>query len=856
MDADSGKKTILIADDAEPNRLLLKKIFGEEYYVEEAVNGVEALEKLRQLKDVAVLILDIVMPLMDGFCVLEEMQKDELLRTIPTVVITANNEEDIQIRALSCGATDVMAKPFSPLIILHRIKNIMARKDSEKLAEQNRAYRLELKLMDTDEKSGLFNKNAFHRYTAKMLRKNPDKKFVLIRWDIDNFKVFNDWFGTEVGDIYLQKIGDFFREYKEKNNSVKTYARYDADHFVCCQEAEGFDPEEITQIIDDYMTHLKTIEFEYTPRVGLYLINDPSLDVALMCDRALLALRSIKDSYGKRYAWFDDSMREALLEQQEIVNEMEFALRDGQFITYFQPQYNYETGKMIGAEALVRWQHPRKGMILPSKFIPLFERNGFISRLDEYMWEQVCIQLKEWLRKGLNLVPISVNVSRRDIYNPHLVGNILSLLQEYDLSPEMLHLEITESAYTQNAEQLVNTVNLLRTHGIEVHMDDFGSGYSSLNMLQNVPVDILKLDMRFLGGDYKDERSGNILNAVVRMATALRLPVLAEGVETKEQAEFLRSIGCLLMQGYLFSRPMAVEDFEKLLDGSQTVSALDKSYVESFQGSIDLLSFTSQSTLLFNCFVGGAAVVEYDEKDEALLALRINDQFLQEMGITRAEYAEDGQSIFSYYEGENRALIISMLEEAVHTGKETCCEVMRKSKLRDMKNNWFKLRARLLKNSESKHFFYVTMDNITQYKERTEENEKLLHCLRALTNHVDEGLLVLEASENMKILFSNVKIAEMFGYTQKEFQELFGDDFLLSIHPDDKVLAKENINQIIRASCGDSRKVYRQTCRNGQYQWVSITGCVVETEKDHICLCTTIEKEDNETERFYSKGNN
>ena len=177
MDGELNKKTILIADDAEPNRLLLKKIFAAEFFVEEAENGLEVLEKLRQLSDVAVLILDIMMPQMDGFDVLKAMQKDEYFRTIPTVMITANNEEDVQIRALSYGATDIMTKPFNPQIILHRIKNIMARKESERLAEQNRAYELELRLMDTDEKSGLFNKNAFHRYTAKMLRKNPKISF-------------------------------------------------------------------------------------------------------------------------------------------------------------------------------------------------------------------------------------------------------------------------------------------------------------------------------------------------------------------------------------------------------------------------------------------------------------------------------------------------------------------------------------------------------------------------------------------------------------------------------------------------------------------------------------------------------
>ncbi|WP_304509798.1 EAL domain-containing protein [Anaerotignum sp.] len=840
MDTGMSKKTILIADDAEPNRLLLKKIFGAEYCVEEAVNGLETLEKLRELPDVAVLILDIMMPKLDGFGVLEAMKKDEHLRMIPTVMITANNEEDIQIKALSYGATDVMTKPFSPLIILHRIKNIMARKESEKLAEQNRAFKMELRLMDTDEKSGLFNKNAFHRYTAKMLQKYPDKKFVLIRWDIDNFKVYNDWFGTEAGDAYLKKIGDFFQKYEEKNASIKTYARYDADHFVCCQEAEGFDPEDITKIIDDYMTDLKTIDFEYTSRVGLYLITDPNLDVALMCDRALLALRSIKDSYGKRYAWFDDSMRETLLEQQEILNEMELALKDGQFIPYLQPQYNYETGKLVGAEALVRWEHPRKGTIIPNRFIPLFERNGFISRLDEYMWEQICIILKRWQDSAMPLVPISVNVSRRDIYNPHLVENIVTLLSKYNLEPSLLHLEITESAYTQNAEQLVNTVNLLRNHGLEVHMDDFGSGYSSLNMLQNVPVDILKLDMKFMGNDYKNERSGNVLNAVVRMATALRLPVLAEGVETKEQADFLKSIGCLLMQGYFFSRPMMIADFEALLGMSKTTSSLNEGFVESFEGSVDFLNFTCQSTLLFNRFIGGAAVVEYDSENKTLIAIRINDRFLAEIGINRTAYMERVQSLFDFYEGDNKKLVISMLEEAIKSGEETFCEIMAKPKEQE-DFRWFKLQTRLLVTSACKYFFYVAIKNITEAKCKVLEDERKVQRLTDLINSIPNAVIELDFSKDMEVVYHNNGVSEMFGYTKKDIEERLDKNFLLFIHPEDRGEVKENLQSLSRGKNKVPGEKYRLICKDGSYRWARITGRVMPTEQNHSNVCILIE---------------
>ncbi|WP_352399393.1 EAL domain-containing protein [Anaerotignum sp.] len=824
MDFGVMKKTILIADDAKPNRLLLKKIFENEYDIEEADNGLETLDKLRHNTDIAVLILDIMMPKMDGFGVLEEMQKDEYLRGIPTVVITASNEEDIQIRALSGGATDVLTKPFSSQIILHRIKNIMSRRETEKLAEQNRAYKRELKLMYTDEKSGLYNKNAFHRHTAKMLEKYPQKKFVLFRWDIDNFKVYNDWFGTDKGDAYLKKVGDFFRKYGEKNTETMTFARYDADHFVCCQEADVFEPETITKIIDDYVAQLKTLDFEYTPRVGIYMINDPTLDVALMCDRALLALRSIKDSYGKRYAWFDDSMREALIEQQEIVNEMEFALKDGQFKVYLQPQYNYDTGELIGAEALVRWQHPIKGNILPYKFIPLFERNGFISKLDEYMWEQVCILLKKWQDRNLTVVPISVNVSRRDIYNPHLVGNILALLKRYELKPDLLHLEITESAYTQNAEQLMNTVSLLRSHGLKVHMDDFGSGYSSLNMLQNVSVDILKLDMKFLGSDFKGERSGNILNAVVRMAAALKLPVLAEGVETKEQADFLRSIGCLLMQGYFFDRPMPVSDFEERLTRAKTNFVLEDNYVESIEGSVDFLHFSSQSMLLFNSLVGGAAVVEYDSRSQALTTLRINDQFLTETGTTRTEYINRGQRVFDYYENPNKALAISMLEESISTGREACCEVEVRTSQLTNEYRWLKLRSRLLVSNSDRQILYIAVKNITESKKKAAADKKMIHWLVSVLNGVPHGILVIHGIDCMRLVYCNGRLPQMFGYDQEEYERLFAENLSLSIHPDDREKVKEGLRMILKEEKMTQDLFYRHYCKDGQWRWTSFRG--------------------------------
>ena len=251
------------------------------------------------------------------------------------------------------------------------------------------------------------------------------------------------------------------------------------------------------------------------------------------------------------------------MEQQEIVDEMDIALETGQFKVYLQPQYNIKEKRVIGAEALVRWIHPEKGMISPGKFIPVFEHNGFVTKLDSYIWEQVCQVLHRWKKQYNVELPISVNVSRTDVFNTDWEEVFQNLVTKYNIPPSLLHLEITETAYMDNQQELISAGEKLRDMGFTIAMDDFGSGYSSLNMLKDVPVDILKLDMRFLYSDKNSTNTGNILKAMVNMADWMSLSVIAEGVEQQEQADFLGSIGCEIIQGYLYGKPMPVEEFEE-----------------------------------------------------------------------------------------------------------------------------------------------------------------------------------------------------------------------------------------------------------------------------------------------------
>ena len=277
----------------------------------------------------------------------------------------------------------------------------------------------------------------------------------------------------------------------------------------------------------------------------------------------------VKGMYNQSIAVYDDSFREKLLREKAITDAMVTALEEGEFIVYLQPKYSLNNNRIVGAEALVRWIHPEWGFMFPGEFIPLFEKNGFISSLDQFVWENVCAKLQEWKEKGYLLLPMSVNVSRNDIFQGSLVDIFSGLIKKYDIDPQYLHLEITESAYAECGNRIVNTIEELRKLGFTIEMDDFGSGYSSLNLLSQMSLDILKLDMKLVKNEMTKSMEKSILNDIISMAHRMNLTIVAEGIETREQMERLQSLGCDYAQGYFFAKPMPITEFEELLKGQR-----------------------------------------------------------------------------------------------------------------------------------------------------------------------------------------------------------------------------------------------------------------------------------------------
>ena len=546
------QKQILVVEDNLLNREMLCDILSQQYSVLEAGNGQEALALLRECGErVALILLDVMMPVMDGYTFLGRIKADPALAPIPVIVMTQSDSEADEIAALSHGATDFVPKPYRPGVILHRVASIINLRETAAM----------INLFQYDRLTGLYSKEFFYRKVQQRLQEDPEGEYCIVCSNIENFKFVNDALGMKAGDELLKEIAQVTKNMIGEDGFC---SRFTADRFLCflSREQEAKDRANCGSFEG---RHASPMLRSLVMRWGIYEITDRTLPVEQMCDRAMLAVNSIKGQYNRHFALYDEHMRDRLLREQFITDEMEKALAEKQFLVYLQPKYSVSEDRLVGAEALVRWRHPTQGFMSPGDFIPLFEKNGFITRLDQYMWERVCELISEWKRKGYPLLPVSVNVSRADVYRADLIDTLMRITEKHGIEPELLHLEITESAYTDNPGQIISTVDQLRELGFVIEMDDFGSGYSSLNMLNQMKLDILKLDMKFIQTETAKPLDQGILRFIVSLARWMNLSVVAEGVETREQLDRLREIGCDYVQGYFFSRPLPSAEYEQML---------------------------------------------------------------------------------------------------------------------------------------------------------------------------------------------------------------------------------------------------------------------------------------------------
>ena len=553
------ENTVLIVEDNEINRMLLASILAENYHVLEAANGREALEILKDSKNtVSAVITDLVMPEMDGFQFLEEYSSTPEFANMPVIVSTSQSDSESEVKCLEYGAWDFIKKPYNPQIIQFRVKNVIER--SELYLLEKIHYQEQF-----DTLTGIYIKNMFVNKTKKMLKENPGMEFMILHFDIYQFQIYNSVFGRNEGDNLLRHIAAMIRRIAAQEKYM-TYCRLEADAFCICMPAA--DTAAIQNMMDGFRKDFEDYQNEYNilANMGVFYIKDGADSISGMIDHAKLASKECKGSYLQNYYIYTEEMGENIREAQSIANEMERAMKEEQFVLYLQPKYGLVSYALEGAEVLIRWISPEKGMISPGKFIPVFEKNGQIMKLDYYVWEQSCKLIRSWLDRGIDPFPVSVNISRISMYNPRIAEEIYNLALKYNIPPRLFQLELTESAYTDNPDMIKKAIRQLHDYGFTILMDDFGSGYSSLNILKDITVDVLKLDMKFMSAHDSEnqKRSESIVTNVVNLAKDLELPVIAEGVEEKEQVRFLESIDCDYAQGYYFAKPMPVAEYEKL----------------------------------------------------------------------------------------------------------------------------------------------------------------------------------------------------------------------------------------------------------------------------------------------------
>lgn len=548
------KRTVLVVDDELINRELLGAILSRTYDVIYAENGKKAIDIVRKIPGrISLVLLDLLMPEVNGYEVLKAMQADPKLRKIPVIVLTS--EKNAEVESLQLGATDFIPKPYNmPEVIMARVQR------SIELAEDSDI----ILATETDRLTGLYNKDFFFQYCTKSDVYVPGRQMDAIAVNVSRFHLVNELKGRAFGDKILCALADEIKYFAFQSEGLAGRGGSDL-FFVYLPHCDSH--RDFLESISDAAAEIAG-EGKISLRMGVYQNVDFSVSMEERFDKANIACNTLRRSASEHYALYDSDLHEKELFAEKLMHEVEDALAEKQFKVVYQPKFNIKGEKpyLCSAEALVRWNHPELGTVSPGVFIPLFEENGLINRLDDYVWREVARQIKIWKEEIGMTVPVSVNVSRIDLLSPNYEKNMLELIRDNSLQTGDMLLEITESAYTENSDRIIEIANSLRGYGFKLEMDDFGSGYSSLNMLAALPIDALKLDMKFVRRICENAKDLRMVQLMIDIAAFLNVPVIAEGVETEEQYRLLKENGCDIIQGYYFSKPLPVEQFSEMIE--------------------------------------------------------------------------------------------------------------------------------------------------------------------------------------------------------------------------------------------------------------------------------------------------
>lgn len=729
--------------------------------------------------------------------------------------------------------------------------------DSRKKKEEEEQKRLQEKREETDSMTGLFRYGPFFEKAEQLLEKSPNAKYVMVAIDIEHFKLFNEWYGEEEGDRFLIKIGKHLKSVELLYDSIAGYMG--GDDFVIILPEDISILKNLEKEINNYVRQYGA-NAGFLPAFGIYRIEDRSLSVSMMYDRAAIALNSVKGNYARRIGWYDPGMKQKMEKDQLLLSEIQRALEKREFIFYVQPQCNMLTGKIIGLESLVRWQHPLRGLISPGEFIPLLEQNGFITYLDIYIWEMVCRQLSAWIKEGKKLIPFSVNMSRMDIYAIDVVEKFKELVSKYGIDPKYLEIEITESAYAEDDDKIRRVLEDLRKAGFPVFMDDFGSGYSSLNMLKDVNVDVIKIDTKFLDMNENSQSRGmGILETIVRMARVMQMKIIAEGVERKEQVDFLRSIGCIYGQGYYYYKPLPVKEAELLLmqEGNVDYSGIQTRPPGQLKLE-DLFNENITSEAMLNNMLGAIALYEvYEDRCEVL---RVNQEYYRITGDNPADMEERRWFLLNKVYKDDRDWVLNIFENAYSNPLRGGEGIFRQYRPGG-ELMWVHLRVFFLREQDERRLYYGSMRDATEQMEQRQklkDSQKILGDVLRLSgrtlsfeNIAQENewaagaifaqiapgvLLGVYCEKGLPLYFVNNELLRLLEYdTYEVFSRAVEGKIANLIHPEDLKRIQESIFRYISPGMEYAFR-HRIKKRDGSWLWVMTKSRVVQAEDGRLAV--------------------
>ena len=609
-----------------------------------------------------------------------------------------------------------------------------------------------------DSVTGLFTGKDFFRRGQEMINEKPEEKWCLVSCDIEHFKFFSEWFGREKGDLLLASVGAELKECEQKLDGLAGYFGQDDFAFITI-----YSENKINTLYQSIHKHIDSFSLTagLLPAFGIAMIS-PGLALVDAFDRATNAVSLAKKDIDNRIRIYDESMQFAAEHEYLTLTAFMKALQNDEITFYLQPQVRASSGAIVGAEALARW-HKKDGTIVqPGDFVPILEKYGFITDLDKKIWEKVCIWLKDMLDQKRVVVPISVNVSRIDIFNTDIAKHFHDLCKQYNIPHHLLKIEITESAYAETTQKIDELVKKLQADGFLVLMDDFGSGYSSLNMLSNLKLNAIKLDANFLHIEGSDiEKGVHILESVINMAKSLALPIIVEGVETKQQCEFLMDLGCRYIQGFYFYKPMSFEKFSALIKDRKKVD--ERGFVVKINEQFRIREFLDKniySDSMLNNIIGSVALYSYD--GEHVDIYRYNQQFYESVGVN--EFAERLVNIEQFCPEEDRPLLFKTLDEAMNSKLLGSSCILRFYRP-DNTVMRFRIHFYYLGKKEGTERFYGSASNVTELVDLKDARDIIARY------STDNLILIKKVSNKWQYDVVSHGLADIFNLTPLQLQE-------------------------------------------------------------------------------------